>query len=666
MKAQALARVVQLRQILQEHNINYHKLDTPVITDATYDQLFTELLELECQYPDLKTPDSPTERTGSEPRKGFRTVAHSVPMLSLENAFNEESVLAFEERIQTRLGSSLLEYHCEPKIDGIAVSLLYQEGHLIQGATRGNGHIGEDITVNVKTIQNIPLHLKGASPKTLEVRGEVYMNKESFSLLNRRLAQSGEKMFVNPRNAAAGSLRQLDTRITAKRPLYFCAHGIGLCTDMPTTIKTHSALLAQFQAWGLPCLPGTYVASNLQACLNYYQGLKQTRSTLPFATDGAVYKINLFALQKELGYTTRAPRWALAHKFPAEEAITQLLAVEFQIGRTGILTPVACLAPVFVGGATISKATLHNMDEIERKDIRIGDTLSVRRAGDVIPEIVSVDKTRRPTTASIILLPSSCPVCSALINRVKGKSAARCLGTLYCAAQRKASLWHFASREAMAIDSLGHRLIAQLVERNLACHVADLYTLTVSQLVPLERMGIQSAEKLLANLETSKKTTLPRLLYALGIREVGIHTAHKLAQHFLTLEAIQEADLPALQSVFDIGTVVAQSIFNFFRETIHLNIIQQLKNNGVHWPQVNIQPSRILSGKTFVLTGSLKNLTRLEAVTALQQRGAEVSDTVSRRTNFIVVGERPGSKLQKAKKWQIQILEEMDLLHLIQ
>lgn len=660
------AHIQSLRQTLNQHNERYYQLDAPKISDAEYDHLLNELRGLETQHPELITADSPTQRIGAAPVKGFQSVQHAIPMLSLDNGFETKEIWAFEQRIQTRLGSAIsLDYVCEPKIDGTAVSLLYQQGKLVWGATRGDGVMGEDITQNIKTIQDIPLQLQTKTyPKTLEVRGEVYIEKKSFEHLNTTLIQMGDKPFVNPRNAAAGSLRQLDPNITTQRPLRFFAHGIGLSTD-PLLADTHYGQLSQLRHWGLPCCPDIQLSNRLEDCLDYYQQLSQKRHKLPYEIDGVVYKVNVISIQVQLGFTTRAPRWAVAHKFPAEEATTQLLNVSFQVGRTGILTPVARLAPVFVGGATVSNATLHNMDEVARKDIRIGDTVTVRRAGDVIPEVIAVQATHRTADALPIVLPNHCPICASPIIKPKGEAAARCSGHLHCAAQRIASLWHFASRDAMAIDGLGRQLITQLVDQQLVRQAADLYSLTLDQLTQLERMAARSAQKLLDHLEASKRTTLARFLYSLGIREIGITTAAELAQHFQQLEALMQADEKTLQTAPNVGPVVAAHLYHFFRDPVNLEVIQQLQNNGVHWPDHMTTYPQNLNGKIFVLTGTLDTLTRHQATEALQQRGAQVSSSVSSKTHCLVVGRDPGSKLQRAKALGVQVLTEDMLLDLI-
>jgi DNA ligase (NAD+) len=658
--------IQQLREIIQKHNKNYYLLDAPVISDAEYDHLLNELRTLEARNPELITPDSPTQRIGAAPAKDFKTVQHALPMLSLENAFGAEEVKAFEKRLQSRLAYSAdWEYICEPKIDGIAVSLHYQAGQLVQAATRGDGLTGEEITQNIKTIHEIPLRLKGQTfPNHLEIRGEVYMQKSAFKVLNRRLETAKKKPFVNPRNAAAGSLRQLDSHITAKRPLGFFAYGIGF-VEGHFPADTQAELLTKLRGWGLPCNPAIRVASNIQACLDYYQQIHQERESLPYEIDGLVYKINSFALQDRLGVTTRAPRWALAHKFPAAEAKTRLLAVSFQVGRTGVLTPVARLEPVFVGGATISNASLHNMDNIVRKAIWVGDIVTIRRAGDVIPEIVCTHPALRPPDAQPILLPTHCPVCGAGVTQREREAAARCAGVLHCPAQLKASLWHFASRNAMAIDGLGRQLITQLVDQHLVRQVADLYQLTKTQLAQLPRMGALSAEKLLTQLEASKATTLPRFLLSLGIRELGITTANQLAQHFSSLEALMQADEAILQNVPDIGPIVASHLYNFFRDPINQDVIQQLIASGIHWPKPLSVVPQTLCGQYFVLTGTLKTLSRQQATEALQKRGAKVSNSVSRKTQGVIVGQNPGAKLQQAQTLGVPLLSEEALLVLL-
>lgn len=661
--------IEKLRAEIHEHNYRYYVLDAPIASDAEYDRLLRELQELEKQHPELITADSPTQRVGAEPSKAFNEVQHEVPMLSLDNAFTTEEVQAFDKRIKDRLKNHEdIEYCCEPKLDGLAVNLLYIDGKLVQAATRGDGYTGEDITTNIRTIQSIPLQLRGKNyPAHVEVRGEVYMPKTSFAALNKHAEEHGEKIFVNPRNAAAGSLRQLDPRITAKRDLAIFCYGVGKITGH-TLPDRHSAMLQQLNSWGLRTNPETHVQKNIAQCLDYYQTLANKRPHLPYEIDGVVYKVDRRDLQQELGFVARAPRWAIAHKFPAQEESTQILDVEFQVGRTGVLTPVARLKPVFVGGATVSNATLHNMDEIERKDIHIHDFVIIRRAGDVIPEVVSVITERRPKDVKKIHLPKHCPICGADVIRIEDEAAARCSGELYCPAQRKENIKHFASRKALNIDGLGDKLVEQLVDLKFINNAADLYTLTAEQLENLERMGKKSAENLVAALEKSKTTTLPRFLYALGIREVGEATALALAQHFRDLEKLMRVDEEILQTVPDIGPVVAANIAAFFQQKHNLEIIQQLIAHGIHWSKISAPPAheQPLAGKNFVLTGTLSNMSRDQATAKLQALGAKVSGSVSKKTAYVVAGAEPGSKLTDAQKLGVAVLNEEEFLRLLE
>jgi DNA ligase (NAD+) len=660
-------KMAQLKKKINEHNYRYYILDDPAISDATFDTLFRDLQALEAQYPELITDDSPTQRVGATPLTRFKHVEHAVPMLSLENAFSEKEVLAFNKRIQDKLASDkAIEYACEPKLDGIAVSMVYHKGKLIRAATRGDGNIGEDITLNIRTILTIPLQLRGTNyPETLEIRGEVYIPKKAFQQLNHRLQQAGEKIFVNPRNAAAGSLRQLDPKITAQRALAFFTHSIGEVKKGHLADK-HTEILKQCETWGLPRCPQTQSLHGIAGCLAYYHKIAQQRPLLPYEIDGVVYKVNSLTLQRQLGFVARAPRWALAHKFPAQEALSRILAVEFQVGRTGALTPVARLEPIFVGGATVSNATLHNIDEISRKDIRVGDTVVVRRAGDVIPEIVRVIKEKRPKHTSTIRLPKHCPVCGAEVTKLAAEAVARCNGALYCPAQLKETIKHFAGRKAMNIEGLGDKLLAQLVKKAIIKDVADLYTLTIPQLADLERLGEKSATKLYHAIAASKKSTLARFLYALGIRDVGVATALSLANHFQTLKPLMQADEESLQTIPDIGPIVAAHIKKFFTQTHNREIIQRLIALGIHWPKSTpVAKQTHLSGKTFVLTGTLQHLTREKATELLQKHGAKVSQSVSQKTDYVIVGKEPGAKLLHAQKLGIICLTETDFLALL-
>jgi len=653
-------QLTQLRNLINEHNYYYYVLDDPHIPDGDYDQLLTTLQALEAQYPELITPDSPTQRVGAKPLSQFDEVVHTLPMLSLSNAFQEEEVYEFDKRVRERLQISQVEYVAEPKMDGLAVSLRYERGQLVTAATRGDGYRGEEVTQNVKTIPTVPLKLRGNDyPSVLEVRGEVFMPKTGFTQLNQQQAAKGDKLFANPRNAAAGSLRQLDPKITAARPLVFVSYGVGMIAgrELP---DYHSEMLHALQIWGLPISPYFQVVNNVTDGLHYYQTILARRYELPFDIDGVVYKVNQISYQTSLGTISRAPRWALAHKFPAQEAMTQVLAIEVQVGRTGVLTPVARLAPVNVGGVTVTNATLHNHDEIQRKDVRVEDTVIVRRAGDVIPEIVRVVLEKRPAHSQPYRFPTHCPVCGSLVE-----AATRCTGGLICSAQRKQALQHFASRRAMNIEGLGEKLVEQLVDRNLVQEVADIYTLPLAQWADLARMGEKSANNLRQALENSKTTTLARFLYALGIREVGEATAQVLAQQFGSLEQLQQASEEVLQQVPDIGPVVANQVFSFFQQSRNLEVIRRLQAVGIHWEESIPVRRGELAGQIFVLTGTLKSLTREEAKARLQQLGAKVSSRVSKKTDYVVAGEAAGSKLEKARELGIKVIDEAELLRLL-
>jgi DNA ligase (NAD+) len=662
-------RLAQLKKEISAHRDRYYLLDDPIVSDTEFDQLFTELLRLENQYPQLVTADSPSQRVGATPLNQFQSVAHASPMLSLDNAFTEKEVLAFNRRIQERLKSQeAIEYACEPKLDGVAVNLSYVQGALQRAATRGDGQVGEDITLNIRTIQQVPLQLHGKNiPEYLEVRGEVYLPKKAFQRLNRRLSAAGEKPFVNPRNAAAGSLRQLDPKITAQRPLAFFAHSLGAIKEEDFPAK-HTLILQQFAEWGLPTCPQTQVAQNIEACLHYYQTLAQERTHLPYEMDGVVYKVNSLVQQQRLGFISRAPRWAIAHKFPAEEATTRLLAIHFQVGRTGALTPVARLEPIFVGGVTVSNATLHNMDEVQRKDVRVGDTVIVRRAGDVIPELVRTIPEKRIPGSQPLRLPKHCPVCGAEIVKPPGESVARCTGGLSCPAQLKEGIKHFCSRKAMNIQGLGDKLVEQLVEQAHVRDVADLYTLQVKDLISLERFGEKSAQKIIAAIESSKKTTLARFIYALGIRDVGFTTAQHLAAHFHDLAPLMEADEIYLQTLNEVGPIVAHHIHRFFAQKHHQKMIRRLLDFGVQWTKLNTiaaEKTGPLQGQTFVLTGTLTELTRDTATALLEEQGATVATTLSKKTDYLIVGQNPGSKLMKAQKQGTPCLNEKQFLMLL-
>jgi DNA ligase (NAD+) len=665
----ARRRAVQLREAIEHYNAPYHQQDAPLISDAAYDSLMQELLALEREYPELLTPDSPTQRVGAPPVKVFREVRHEIPMLSLDNAFSDEDVTDFGRRVAQRLGHADIGFLVEPKLDGLAVSLIYERGILICGATRGDGQTGEDITQNVRTIRDIPLRLAGEGyPERFEARGEVFMPKQGFEALNERARQNGEKVFVNPRNAAAGSLRQLDPKITASRPLSFYCYGYGLY-PVDLLPETHGALMERFRGWGIPTNPELRLVSGMEGCLAYYRDLLARRHDLPYDIDGVVYKVDRLADRDALGFVARAPRWAIAHKFPAEEATTRLTAIEVQVGRTGALTPVARLEPVFVGGVTVTNATLHNADEIRRKDIRIGDTVIVRRAGDVIPEVVKSLPELRPDHAKAFETPSHCPVCGSEVETADGEAIARCSGGLYCPAQHKEAVKHFASRRAMDIDGLGDKLVDQLFDKQLIRTVADLYHLSVESLAELERMGRKSAENLVAALEKSKHATLPRFLFALGIREVGEVTAHTLAAHFRGLDKLKAADEEELQGVQDVGPSVAHHIHTFFRQSHNLEVIRALLDAGVHWdalPELPPAAELPLKGKTFVITGTLASMSREEAKARLQALGGKVTGSVSRNTSYVIAGTEPGSKLAKAQELGVEVLDETGFLGLVE
>lgn len=662
------ARIAQLRDELHHHNTLYYVLDAPEIPDAEYDRLFQELQALEQQYPELITPDSPTQRVGARPLKEFGEVRHEMPMLSLANAFTEQDITDFDRRVREGLGiPGEVAYSAEPKMDGLAVSLLYEDGVLVRGATRGDGATGEDVTQNVRTIGAIPLRLSGKGyPRRLEVRGEIYMPRKGFDDLNKRQAARGDKTFANPRNAAAGSLRQLDPRITAQRPLTMFCYGIGRVEDGHMANR-HSEILQQLAAWGLRVSPLIRVVHGAHGCLNYYREIGAQRDALPFDIDGVVYKVDHIDQQQQLGFISRSPRWAVAHKFPAQEEMTTLLDVEWQVGRTGALTPVARLEPVFVSGVTVSNATLHNQDEIDRKDVRIGDTVIVRRAGDVIPEVAGVVLSKRPAHTAMVHYPAKCPVCGSDVERLEDQAAARCTGGLYCSAQRKEAIKHFAGRRAMDIDGLGDKLVEQLADEGLIHDVGDLYHLTHAQLAGLERMGDKSAANLIAAIEKSRHTTLPRFLLALGIPEVGEATAQTLARHFGDLDAIMAADEAALQQVQDVGPIVAQSIHTFFQQPHNREVINKLIAAEINWPkEERSNLPQPLAGKTFVLTGTLAIMTRDEAKAKLEALGAKVSGSVSKKTSYVVAGEEAGSKLDKAQELGVAVLDEAAFIEMLQ
>ncbi|MBL83113.1 MAG: DNA ligase (NAD(+)) LigA [Marinobacter sp.] len=655
-----ISRAGELRDIITEHNYQYYVLDDPRVPDAEYDRLFRELQGLEAQYPDIVTPDTPTRRVGASVETTFEEVVHRIPMLSLDNAFSDEELRDFDRRVRDRLKTEEdIEYVCEPKLDGLAVSLHYESGVLTRAATRGDGYTGEDITANIRTIPSVPLRLRGDNiPELVEVRGEVYMPREGFETLNKRLADKGEKTFVNPRNAAAGSLRQKKPTVTARRPLELCAYSVAL-EDESRLPATHWEGLQQVGAWGFRINPEMRRATGAEDCLQAYNELMDKRASLPYEIDGIVFKVNSLALQRQLGFVSRAPRWAIAQKFPAQEELTVIEDVEFQVGRTGAITPVARLKPVFVGGVTVSNATLHNMDEIQRLGVRIGDTVFVRRAGDVIPQVVKVVAERRPDNAREVQLPDACPVCQSDIVQIEGEVVARCSGGLFCPAQRKEAIRHYASRKALDIEGLGDKWIDILVDRELVTTVADLYLLKKADLTGLERMGDKSAGNLIDAIDRSRHPVLWKFLYALGIREVGEATAKALASHFGTLEAIGEADEDALQSVPDVGPIVAGHIRSFFDQTHNQETIQALKDAGVQWQTEEITASeKPLKGETWVLTGSLSDMTRDDAKAKLESLGAKVAGSVSGKTSCVVAGEAAGSKLTKAENLGVPVMDE--------
>ncbi|WP_419237297.1 NAD-dependent DNA ligase LigA [Photobacterium leiognathi subsp. mandapamensis] len=658
-----------LREQLDYHGHRYYVEDNPEIPDAEYDRMMQQLLKIEADHPEWVTVGSPSQRVGGTALEGFTQVKHEIAMLSLDNAFNDDDLRAFQKRLQDRLRSgSELSYCCEPKLDGLAVSLMYENGVLVQAATRGDGATGENITHNVRTIRAIPLKLQGTDwPARLEVRGEVFMPKKGFEALNEKALKKGEKTFANPRNAAAGSLRQLDPKITATRPLSFYAYAVGV-VEGHELAETQYERLCQLKAWGLPMCPEIRKVDSIEEVIAYHQSIGEKRQLLGYEIDGVVIKIDDIDTQQQLGFVARAPRWAIAYKFPAQEEMTVLNNVEFQVGRTGAITPVAKLEPVFVGGVTVSNATLHNADEVDRLGVMIGDTVIIRRAGDVIPQIASVVESRRPESAQAIVFPSECPVCQSKIERIEGEAVARCTGGLFCQAQRKEALKHFVSRKALDVDGCGEKVIEQLVDREMVATPADLFKFSAGEVTVLERMGPKSAQKLVDALKASKLTTLPRFIYSLGIREVGEATAANLANYFETLEAISQATKEQLIEVPDVGDVVAAHIFNFFREEHNMAVVKDLQEVGIHWPEIEKPEEGIelpLEGKTVVLTGSLSQLTRSDAKAALQKLGAKVTGSVSKKTDLLVAGEAAGSKLAKAQELDIEIRDEQKLVDLM-
>ncbi|CDH04411.1 DNA ligase [Xenorhabdus bovienii str. oregonense] len=666
-----IEKINKLRATLRHHEYLYHVMDAPEIPDAEYDRLMRELKVLEEQHPELITADSPTQRVGAAPLTAFGQVCHEIPMLSLDNVFDEESYLAFDKRVRDRLKDSRdLVFCCELKLDGLAVSLLYEGGELVQAATRGDGTTGENITVNVRTIHAIPLRLKGNNiPARVEIRGEVFMKQGGFEKLNDEARRKGNKVFANPRNAAAGSLRQLDPRITAKRPLTFYCYGVGVLEggELPAS---HYERLMQFKQWGLPVSDNVKLCQGTQQVIDFYHNIEQQRPILGFDIDGVVIKVDSLELQETLGFVAKAPRWATAFKFAAQEQMTIVRDVEFQVGRTGAITPVARLEPVQVAGVIVSNATLHNADEIERLGLRIGDTVVIRRAGDVIPKVVGVVQDKRPAESQEVIFPEYCPVCRSDIERVEGESVARCTGGLFCGAQRKEALKHFVSRRAMDVDGMGEKIIEQLVDKEYVKTPADLFRLTAGKLTGLERMGPKSAQNTIDALEKSKKTTFARFIYSLGIREVGEATAANLVSHFATLEKLRAADTEALIAVQDVGGVVASHVVNFFNEPHNQTVIDDLIDNiGIHWESIETLQSDTVgnsfAGKIVVLTGSLNRLSRDEAKDKLTALGAKVTGSVSKKTDLVIAGEAAGSKLAKATELGIEVIDEEEMLRLL-
>jgi len=661
------ARVAELKETLERYNYRYHALDDPEVPDSEYDRLMLELRALEGEHPELLTPDSPTQRVGAAPVAAFGAVKHRLAMLSLDNAFSEEDVREFDRRVRERLGrEGPIRYSAEPKLDGLAISARYDKGVFVQGATRGDGETGEDITQNLRTIAALPLKLRtDRPPRVLEVRGEAFMPLAGFARFNKEAIARGEKSFVNPRNAAAGSLRQLDPKMTAARPLDLFIYALGI-VEGGRLPALHSETLQALRQWGFKISPQSRIVEGAEGCLNYYRDMGAQRAALPYQIDGVVYKVDDLELQRQLGFVSRAPRWAVAHKFPAEEALTTVRGIEFQVGRTGALTPVARLEPAFVGGVTVSNATLHNMDELTRKDVRVGDTVVIRRAGDVIPEVARVLPERRVAGAQLVKLPSVCPVCGSPVVREADQAVARCTGGRICAAQRKEEIKHFASRRALDIQGLGDKLVEQLVDRNWVRTPADLLALQVEQLSELDRMGDKSAQKLHSAIAAAKHTTLPRFLYALGIRDVGEATALALAQHFRDIAALRSAAVGEIQRVPDVGPVVAEQVAKYFRDPENAAIVDRLLAGGITWPPppaLNIQTE--LTGKVFVLTGTLETLTREAAEEAIVQLGGKVSGSVSKRTQFVVAGADAGSKLAKAQQLGVAVLDETAFLKLL-
>ena len=665
MSGAARAEAEALRREIEEHNRRYYALDAPTIPDAEYDRLFRHLQDLEAQYPELATEDSPSRRVGTNPVSEFSEALHRTPMLSLNNAFSIDEVAAFDDRVRKALGVESIEYAVEPKFDGLAVSLTYRKGVFVRGATRGDGATGEDVTLNLRTVHAIPLRLEQPSTALdeLEVRGEILMFRRDFEKLNERQRAAGEKEFVNPRNAAAGSLRQLDSRVTSRRPLKFFAYGTA---DSVASAETHSATLNALSRMGFPVASERATVSGVSGLQGYFDRLGSLRPELPYAIDGVVYKVNSLDWQRRLGFISRAPRFAIAHKFPAEEELTQVLGIDVQVGRTGAITPVARLKPVFVGGVTVTNATLHNEDELRRKDVRVGDTVVVRRAGDVIPEVVSVLADRRINGAAAFSMPTDCPVCGSAVVKLPEEAVARCSGGLYCPAQRKQALLHFASRRAMDIEGVGEKLVDQLVHAELVQTPSDLYKLSLSDLAALDRMAEKSAANVISAIEKSRRTTLQRFIFSLGIRNVGESTAKDLAVHFGRLEPLVGADTSELESVPDVGPIVAGSLRQFFDEPHNLKVVAELQAAGVSWPETDGRPKGPAGEvRTFVLTGSLETMTRDEARAMIEARGHRVSGSVSKKTDYVIAGEDSGSKLDKATRLGVTILDEKQFLNLM-
>lgn len=670
------AYVERLRRALHEHAHRYYVLDEPTIPDAEYDRLFQELQAIEAQHPELVTPDSPTQRVGGRPLDQFASVRHAVPMLSIRTETDTEPAGAqnFDARVRRELGldesAPAVEYVAEPKFDGLAMSLRYERGVLVQAATRGDGEVGEDVTQNIRTIGQIPLRLPKSVPAVLEVRGEVYMRRDDFEALNEKQRERGQKTFVNTRNAAAGAVRQLDPAIAAQRPLSFFAYGLGEVTPAPAggpEFATHYEMLQAVKSWGFPVSALVNIAQGAIELIAYYQSIGQQRDSLPFDIDGVVYKVNSLALQRRMGFVTREPRWAVAHKFPAQEQLTTVVGIEVQVGRTGKLTPVAKLAPVFVGGVTVTNATLHNEDEARRKDVRVGDTVIVRRAGDVIPEVVAVLPEKRLSGAKVFTMPRHCPVCGSAAVREEGEVDYRCTGGLFCSAQRKQAILHYAQRRAVEVEGLGEKLVDQLIDNNVIRTLPDLYRLGLSALASLDRMADKSAQNIIAALEKSKQTTLPRFLFGLGIRHVGEATAKELARHFGSLDAIMDATLEQLLQVSDIGPIVALSVRTFFDQAHNREVVEQLRACGVTWEEGAPAPvtPKPLTGKTFVLTGTLPTLSRDEAKDLIEAAGGKVAGSVSKKTSFVVAGTEAGSKLDKAQELGVAVLDEAGLKEML-